>query len=246
MIYIRPASISWTHCIQSVSCSFGLWQGSARTSHFCGASLHEISGRFQVVSGCFTRQRAWERSFPTKAPLAQSDPQLQDGLKARMQTWDMTPKKLVPKMVSWCHVLFWEFCPSALQCHIVQPKKVTGPYERSCLPQCLSLTTFARNLRRRVRSPFSVSVSVSRSPKKAKRSVWVVCIVFVKFVTPCHRCIDFYRLAPKPARKKSPVMRANHHLSITEPKSKVVTTWFESFFVESYVPRCDERALVDS
>ena len=134
MIYIRPASISWTHCIQSVSCSFGLWQGSARTSHFCGASLHEISGRFQVVSGCFTRQRAWERSFPTKAPLAQSDPQLQDGLKARMQTWDMTPKKLVPKMVSWCHVLFWEFCPSALQCHIVQPKKVTGlTREAACL-----------------------------------------------------------------------------------------------------------------
>lgn len=85
MIYIRPASISWTHCIHSVSCSFCFWQGSARTSHFCGASLHEISGRFQVVSGCFKRQRAWERSFPTKAPLAQSDPQLQDGLKARMQ-----------------------------------------------------------------------------------------------------------------------------------------------------------------
>lgn len=123
-------------------------------------------------------------------------------------------------MVSWCHVLFWEFCPSALHC---PAKKSDRPYERSCLPQCLSLTTFARNLRRRVRSPFSVSVS--RSPKKAKRSVWVVCIVFVKFVTPCHRCIDFYRLAPKPARKKSPVMRANH-LSITEPKSKVVTTWF--------------------
>lgn len=239
MIYIGPASISWTHCIQSVSCSFGLWQGSARTSHFCGASLHEISG------GCFKRQRAWERSFPTKAPLAQSDPQLQDGLKARMQKCRHDSQKTCTKDL--CHDVmfffgsFWKQKPSIVP---LSSQKSDRPYERSCLPQCLSLTTFARNLRRRVRSPFSVSVS--RSPKKAKRSVWVVCIVFVKFVTPCHRCIDFYRLAPKPARKKSPVMRANHHLSITEPKSKVVTTWFESFSVESYVPRCDERALVDS
>lgn len=161
MIYIRPASISWTHCIHSVSCSFCFWQGSARTSHFCGASLHEISGRFQVVSGCFTRQRAWERSFPTKAPLAQSDPQLQDGLKARMQTW--LPKNLYQR---WCHDVmfffgsFWKQKPSIVT---LSSQKSDRPYERSCLPQCLSLTTFARNLRRRVRS---LSVSVSRSPKK--------------------------------------------------------------------------------
>lgn len=213
MIYIRPASISWTHCIHSVSCSFCFWQGSARTSHFCGASLHEISGRFQVVSGCFTRQRAWERSFPTKAPLAQSDPQLQDGLKARMQTW--LPKNLYQR---WCHDVmfffgsFWKQKPSIVT---LSSQKSDRPYERSCLPQCLSLTTFARNLRRRVRS---LSVSVSRSPKKTKVFV-CVCMSFVKFVTPCHL----------PSQEEESCDEGEPPVNYRAKKQSgdSVTTWFE-------------------
>ncbi len=67
-----------------------------------------IAWDLREVSGCFKRRRV-ERSFPTKAPLAQSDPQLQGGLKASgMQTW-LVPKDLYQR---WCpRCFFWESCP---------------------------------------------------------------------------------------------------------------------------------------
>lgn len=170
MIYIRPASISWTHCIHSVSCSFGLLARLCKDEPLLRCI---IAWDLREVSGCFGLFQAaeWERSFPTKAPLAQSDPQLQDGLKA-MQT---LVKDLYQRC---CHVLFWHLvisCPPALFFVMSSQKKVTGlTSEAACLSVShwrLLRATCAGEWDHRFRIRF-------RDHQKNKVFVYFVCVLW--------------------------------------------------------------------
>ena len=203
---IDPASISWTLCVHCVSCGCGkALQGRATvTVHHCMRSQGGF-GLFQATaSGAqFSNQGAFGTKWSTAARGSQGQWNAdmtcpKDGV-TDVFFGNLVPKIEPKKRDNWeCYALLVQkkrFLIFGSHSHLVNFNRLRR-CERSCLPQCLWLTTFAPCNLRRLATCFCSSFVV----RYHRFRLYLYAMSRLPKTHSCrHRCIDFYilRLAPK-------------------------------------------------